>query len=138
VAFVPADISEPIVQVQTSEEMREVMGLMDDADLTVIASTNYWPLPWYFRGDRWERVQFYRNMKDLDTMLDKKPDVIIFHDTYSYESLPGYVKKTYKLSYWFSYYDKQDQLLEYYLYRDGKLGSINLDVFTPGTVAAGS
>jgi uncharacterized protein (TIGR03663 family) len=135
VAFVPADISEPIVQVQNSEEMREVMGLMDNANLTVIASTSYWPLPWYYRGDRWEKVQFYKNMKDLDTMLEKKPDVIIFHDTESYPSLPGYEKRTRKLSYWFSSYDNQDRLAEYYLRRDGKLGSINIDVFTPDTGA---
>ena len=31
VAFVPVDINEPIVQVQNSEEMREVMGLMDNS-----------------------------------------------------------------------------------------------------------
>jgi uncharacterized protein (TIGR03663 family) len=135
VAFVPADISEPIVQVQNSEDMREVMGLMDNANLTVIASTSYWPLPWYYRGDRWGKVKLYRSMKELDTMLQMKPDVIIFHDTESYPSLPGYGKKTYRLSYWFSSYDNQDRLPEYYLRRDGKLGSINIDVFTPDRVA---
>ena len=70
-------------------------------------------------------------------MLVQKPDVIIFHNTESYPALPGYVKRTCKLSYWFSYYDNKDRLPEYYLYRDGKLGSINIDVFTPQKVPAG-
>jgi uncharacterized protein (TIGR03663 family) len=138
VAFVPVDINEPIVQVQNSEDLREVMGLMDNTSLVVIASEDYWPLPWYYRGDRWKKVTLYRSMKDLDTMLQMKPDVIIFHDTESYPSLPGYGKKTCKLSYWFSSYDNQDRLPEYYLRRDGKLGSINIDVFTPDRGAANS
>ncbi len=138
VAFVPADINEPIVQVQNSEDLREVMRQMDHANLTVIASRDYWPLPWYYRGGRWDEVKFYRTMKDLDTMLRMKPDVIIFHDTESYPSLPGYVKKTYKLSYWFSYYDNQDRLAEYYFLRDGKMGSIKIDVFTPDSGAVPS
>jgi hypothetical protein len=40
---------------------------------------------------------------------------------------------TYKLSYWFSIYDNEHRIPEYYFKRDGKLGSINIDVFTqPG------
>jgi uncharacterized protein (TIGR03663 family) len=132
VAFVPADINEPIVQVQNSEDMRDVMALMDNANLTVIASREYWPLPWYYRGSRWDRVEFYRNMKDLDTMLQKKPGVIIFRDTDSYPSLPGYEKRTYKLRYWFSLPDNQ-RLPEYYVFRDGEVGRMNIDVFTPAS-----
>ena len=55
--------------------------------------------------------------------------MVIAHDTDSYESLPGYEKRRYRLSYWFSWYDNQDRLAAYYLFRDGKSGSINLDVF---------
>jgi uncharacterized protein (TIGR03663 family) len=131
VAFVPADINEPIVQVQNSEELREVMALMDDSDLVVIASKDYWPLPWYFRGDRWERIEFYGSLTDEQTLVQKNPGVIILHDSESYPSLPGYQKTTYKLSYWFSFYDNEKRLPEYYLRRDGRMGSINIDVFTP-------
>jgi uncharacterized protein (TIGR03663 family) len=131
VAFVPMDISEPIVQVQNSEDMREVMGLMDNSSVVVIASQDYWPLPWYFRGSKWDKVVFYGNVTDVDTLTEKNPGVIILHDTESYPSITGYQKKTYKLSYWFSFYDNEKRLPEYYLRRDGKIGSINIDVFTP-------
>jgi uncharacterized protein (TIGR03663 family) len=131
VAFVPADINEPIIQVQNSEDMREVMALMDASDHVVIASKDYWPIPWYFRGDKWNKIEFYGGITDVDTLTAKHPGVIILHDTESYGSIAGYQKRTYKLSYWFSFYDNEKRLAEYYLRRDGKMGSINIDVFTP-------
>ncbi len=131
VAFVPADINEPIIQVQNSEEMREVFGLMDNSSLVVIASKDYWPIPWYYRGDRWKKIEFYGDRTDIDSLTAKDPGVIILHDSESYPSIPGYEKKTYKLSYWFSFYDNEKRLPEYYLRRDGTMGSINIDVFTP-------
>lgn len=130
VAFVPVDISEPIVQVQNSEDMRTVMALMDRSDHVVLASKNYWPLPWYFRGDRWNRITMYDDRKEIPVLTLNNPEMIILHDAESYDSIDGYTKKTYKLCYWFSYYDNEDRLFEYYLHRDGKLGSINIDVFT--------
>jgi predicted membrane-bound mannosyltransferase len=131
VAFVPADINEPIIQVQNSEEMREVMGLMDNSSLIVIASKDYWPLPWYYRGSKWDKIQFYGSVTDVGSLTEKDPGVIILHDSESFPSIVGYQKKTYKLSYWFSFYDNEKRLPEYYLRRDGKMGSINIDVFTP-------
>ena len=131
VAFVPADINEPIIQVQNSEDMREVMGLMDNSSLIVIASKDYWPLPWYYRGSKWDKIQFYGSVTDQSTLTEKDPGVIILHDSESFPSITGYRKKTYKLSYWFSFYDNDKRLAEYYLRRDGKMGSINIDVFTP-------
>lgn len=131
VAFIPADINEPIIQVQNSENMREVMGLMDASDKVVIASKDYWPLPWYYRGDRWNKIVFYGQVEDPTTLTDSHPGVIILHDTESYPSIPGYTKKTYKLSYWFSFYDNDNRLFDYYMHRDGTMGSINIDVFTP-------
>ncbi|OPY36457.1 MAG: Dolichyl-phosphate-mannose-protein mannosyltransferase [Methanoregula sp. PtaU1.Bin051] len=131
IAFVPVDISEPIVQVQNSEDMRTVMGLMDRADRVVLASTSYWPLPWYYRGDIWkEKITLYGERKDMDVLTAQNPEMIILHDTESYDMIEGYDKTTYKLCYWFSFYDNEHRLAEYYLLRDGKLGSINLDVFT--------
>ncbi|MHB8164394.1 MAG: flippase activity-associated protein Agl23 [Methanoregula sp.] len=130
VAFIPIDINEPIVQVQNSEDMREVMQLIDASDNVVIASKDYWPLPWYYRGDRWNKVKFYGDRSDEKTLTEKNPGVIILHDIESYPVIEGYDKKTYKLSYWFSFYDNEKRLADYYLHRDGKMGSINLDVFT--------
>jgi uncharacterized protein (TIGR03663 family) len=131
VAFIPADINEPIVQVQNSEDMREVMKLMDASDRVVIASKDYWPLPWYFRGDRWNKVTLYSTVPEEKELVEKHPGVIILHDTESLASIQGYDKKTYKLGYWFSFYDNNKRLFDYYLHRDGKMGSINIDVFTP-------
>jgi uncharacterized protein (TIGR03663 family) len=137
VAFVPADVNEPIVQVQNSEQLRDVMHLIDASDKVVLASKDYWPLPWYYRGNRWNKIIFYGQREDEAPLLRQKPDLIIFHDTESYSSLPEYDKKMYRLSYWFSYWDNQDRLIEYYFLRDGKIGSINLDVFVRNRTASG-
>ncbi|MCK9592050.1 MAG: TIGR03663 family protein [Methanoregula sp.] len=134
VAFVPADINEPIVQVQNSEDLREVMQLIDASGNVVIASKNYWPLPWYYRGERWNKIKFYGDVTDEDSLTQDNPGVIILHDAASYPSIQGYDKKTYKLGYWFSWYDNENRLIDYYLRRDGKMGSINIDVFTPQRV----
>lgn len=131
VAFIPVDINEPIVQVQNSEDLREVMALIDASDHVVVASKDYWPLPWYYRGSRWNKITFYGDIVDEKTLTQDHPGVIILHDTESYPSIEGYDKQTFKLSYWFSVYDNEDRLLDYYLHRDGKMGSINIDVFTP-------
>jgi uncharacterized protein (TIGR03663 family) len=133
VAFVPADVNEPIVQVQNSEDMRLVMKLIDASDTVVIASENYWPLPWYYRGEKWEKMQFYGKLIDEPNIYPINADMVITHDLSSYASLEGYDKSTYKLSYWFSIYDNEHRIPAYYFKRDGKMGSINIDVFTkPG------
>jgi len=133
VALVAEDINEPIVQVQNSEDMRTVMKLIDVSNTVVIASENYWPLPWYYRGDKWEKMRFYGKLVDNGTIYSIDPDLVITHDMSSYPSLEGYEKAAYKLSYWFSIYDNEHRIPEYYLKRDGKLGSINIHVFTkPG------
>jgi len=130
VVFIPVDINEPIVQVQNSEDLRDVMQLIDASDQVVVASKNYWPLPWYYRGDRWNKIKFYGDITDEQTLTQGNPGVIILHDAASYPSIQGYDKKTYKLAYWFSFYDNENRLIDYYLHRDGRMGSINIDVFT--------
>ncbi len=133
VAFIPADVNEPIVQVQNSEDMRLVMALIDVSDSVAVASENYWPLPWYYRGEGWSRMHFYGKIVDEGTIYSVDPDMVITHDQASFVSLAGYEKHTFKLSYWFSIYDNENRLPEYYVMRDGKMGSINIDVFTkPG------
>jgi uncharacterized protein (TIGR03663 family) len=130
VAFIPTDINEPIVQVQNSEDMRSVMGIIDNSSHVVLASKDYWPLPWYYRGDRWDKITFYGGSREIDALKQTNPDTIIMHDTESYPSIDGYVKTMYKLDYWFSFYDNDDRLIDYYMHRDGQMGSINFDVFT--------
>jgi uncharacterized protein (TIGR03663 family) len=129
VCYTPTDINEPIVQVQNSEDMREVMKLIDNSNSVVVATESYWPLPWYYRGDKWNKISFYGHKVDPSVFESQHPDLVITHDSESYPSLPGYEKQQYKLSYWFSWYDNKDRIPEYYLKRDGKTGSINLDVF---------
>ncbi|MDD1653230.1 MAG: hypothetical protein LUQ64_01655, partial [Methanomicrobiales archaeon] len=137
VAFVPADVNEPIVQVQNSEQMREVMALVEKADRVAISSKNYWPLPWYFRGDAGKNISYFSRRVDEDVLYREPYDVIIAYDVESYQVLSGYGKQTYRLNYWFSWYDIEQsgnvpcRVLEYYVLRDGKVGSMNLDIFTP-------
>ncbi len=69
VAFIPADINEPIVQVQNSEDIRDVMNIMDNSSQVVLASKDYWPLPWYYRGDRWNKITFYGQVEDEKTLI---------------------------------------------------------------------
>jgi len=130
VQFDRKDISEPIVQVQNSEDLRGVFRDLNNADKVVIASQNYWPLPWYYRGDRWDKIQFYGNKIDENAVISSDADVVLTDSGQSYDALPGYEKRTVKLNYWFSWYDNQNRVVEYYFNRDGKLGSMNLDVFT--------
>jgi uncharacterized protein (TIGR03663 family) len=130
VAYSPTDISEPIVQVQNSEDLRGLFQEIDASNKTVIASANYWPLPWYYRGDRWNKITFY-GAKVVDTQIYSGDfDLAIVNSADSYPYLAGYKKETIHLNYWFSYYDNQNRLLDYYMQRDGKLGSMDLDVFT--------
>ncbi len=133
VCFTPGDINEPIVQVQNSEDLRTIMALIDASDHVVVASESYWPLPWYYRGEQWKKISFYGGKVDPSTFREKEPDLVMLHDSSSYDHLEGYEKQTYKLSYWFSWFDNQNRILEWYLLRDGKTGSVNLDLFiTPG------
>ncbi|RXE55881.1 glycosyl transferase [Methanoculleus taiwanensis] len=130
VGFVPVDINEPIVQVQNSEDLREIMAMIDASEKVAIASDTYWPLPWYYRGEQASKISYYGGKVDESTIYSQNFDMVIAYDQDTYPSLTGYDKERYKLSYWFSYYDNQDRIAEYYLMRDGKTGSMNIDVFT--------
>jgi len=133
--FTPADINEPIVQVQNSEELRETMALIDASDNVAIATTGYWPLPWYYRGDRGSKLSYLTNKwEEPDFFSDGRYDLIITHDTESFDNLTGYQKRTFRASYWFSYYDNKDRLIQYYFMRDGPAGSVNWDIFSKKAV----
>ena len=43
---------------------QDVMNIMDNSSQVVLASKDYWPLPWYYRGDRWNKIVFYGQVED--------------------------------------------------------------------------
>ncbi|MDR0981161.1 MAG: TIGR03663 family protein [Methanocalculaceae archaeon] len=132
VVFTPADIAEPIVQVQNSEDLVELMAAIDASEKVAISSDQGWPFTWYYRGDGWDKISYYGRKISEDSVLAGDFDIIMTHDGDSYESLPGYEKKTIRLSYWLdgAATENDPGLLWYYVTRDGKIGSINTDVFT--------
>ncbi len=129
-SFVQADVNEPIVQVQNSEDLRGLFAQIDNSSHVAVASENYWPLPWYYRGVLEKKLAYYGKKVDEATIYSNNFDLVIAYDQSSYASLEGYTKRTIRLDYWFSLYDNQDRLLDWYFKRDGKVGSMNLDVFT--------
>ena len=135
VAFTPADINEPIVQVQNSEELRDVFAEIDAADRVAVASESYWPLPWYYRGEAASKLSYYSRKIDESSIYAGDFDLVITEGSDTYPALDGYTKETHRLNYWFSYTENKDRLLEYYLLRDGKVGSRNLEVFSRAPVA---
>ena len=90
VAFTPADINEPIVQVQNSEELREVFAKIDAADRVAIATDNYWPLPWYYRGENASKLSYYSQKVSEPTIYSGDFDVVITRDDATYPALEGY------------------------------------------------
>jgi uncharacterized protein (TIGR03663 family) len=139
-SFIPADVNEPIVQVQNSEDLRGLFAQIDNSTKVAVASENYWPLPWYYRGELAKKLSYYGKKVDDTTIGSNDFDLVIAYDQSSYPSLPGYTKRTIRLNYWFSLYDNEDRLLEWYFKRDGKVGSMNLDIFTrvrPSASSAG-
>lgn len=134
VAFTPADIAEPIVQVQNSEDLRLVMKWIDASDRIGIATDTIWPLNWYYRGDdRWSKITYYGGKSNEGALLAGNFDLIITHDMDSYEELRGFNKTTLKHSYWVTYYEVQGKILWYYVTRQTELGSKKYDVFRSNT-----
>ena len=129
-SLIPMDVNEPIAQVQNSEDLRELFAQIDNSSHVAVSSKNYWPLPWYYRGVMAKKLSYYGQKVSEGTLSDTKIDLVIAYDAESYPSLDGYTKRTIKLNYWFSFYDNENRLLEWYLKRDGKMGSMNLDIFT--------
>ncbi len=88
-----------------------------------------WPIAWYYYSDEGKKVSYVTEMNNNTAFLKSGDfDVIIAHDG-KHLSMPGYDKYTFKKSYWFSVYDNMDRLIPYYFLRDGKVGSLNFDVF---------
>ena len=93
----------------------------------MVASQNL-AAPWYYRGDRWNKIQFYGNRIDEHGLAsDVRTSSSPIRE--SYPSLPGYEKRT-VAELLVQAGDNQNRVVDYYFNRDGKLGSMNLDVFT--------
>ncbi|MGI6022974.1 MAG: flippase activity-associated protein Agl23 [Methanoculleus sp.] len=136
VAFTPADINEPIVQVQNSEDLRDIFAAIDAADRVAIASESYWPLPWYYRGEGASKLSYYSKKVDESTIYSGDFDLVITEGSDTYPALVGYnEKEIYRLNYWFSYTENADRLLEYYVFRDGTVGNRSFEVFSRAPVA---
>jgi uncharacterized protein (TIGR03663 family) len=133
VAFIPvAALNEPIVQVQNSEHLRDVMTHIDNAEHVAIVSEYYWPFPWYYRDLQRSSIDFYGSWippEDLTDQIDQQFDLIIAHGAQSYPYLDGYTKITYQGSYWFSWDNVKNQALRWFFLRNGEVGYDWYDVF---------
>ncbi|WFN34595.1 TIGR03663 family protein [Methanogenium sp. S4BF] len=131
VAFTPADINEPIVQVQNSEELRELFRLIDAGNKTAVTSEGVWPLPWYYRGEGSQKLTYISSAADNpEYFADGRYDVVVSHNPDGFSDLPGYLRTdVIRQSYWFSIHDNRDRLLAYYFLRDGQMGSVNWNIF---------
>jgi predicted membrane-bound mannosyltransferase len=132
VVFTPADIAEPIVQVQNSEDLTSLMEVIDKSDKVVLATDQAWPFMWYYRGDSWDRFTYYGALVSESTIQSGDYDVVITHDSESFDSLDGYAKETIRLNYWINWEDTavNPGWIPYYFTRAGQIGSYNIDVFT--------
>jgi uncharacterized protein (TIGR03663 family) len=132
VCFTPVDINDPIVQAQNSEDLKHVINLIAASHMSVVTTDAYWPLPWYFRGENWNKVVLLAQKPSPVMILEKNPDVVIMLDTNSYDatSLPGYKKEKYLYNYSFSLPLIEHQFPEWFFMRDGERLRSYVDVFT--------
>ena len=136
--FAPCDINGPIVQVQNSEELRPLFEEMEHADKVAILSNDVmWPFAWYFCKEWNEKVVNFGTLIPQLSAEAGTYDVLIAHDTESYDSLNGYDKRIQRLSYWFdaeatggSGIESIWNWLKFYFTRDGASGSLNIAVYT--------
>lgn len=156
VVFTPADIAEPVVQVQNSEDLREVFTMVDASENVAISNDVRWPFVWYYRNDWPDKISYFNGYQDhSDYVLNGDFDLIILHDAESPAAISGYDKNTYKKHYWFSVYDlvktpwsglnpgdsgyfgvvgnDLKNIGLYYFTRDAKVGSLNMDVYRKNT-----
>ncbi|HJJ39039.1 MAG TPA: hypothetical protein O0X42_02770, partial [Methanocorpusculum sp.] len=135
--FVPADIDGPIVQVQNSEELRPLLEEMKNADkVAILSNQTLWPFMWYFCKDWDEKIVYFGTQIPQLSAEYGGYDVIIAHDTESYDSLNGYDKRIQRHSYWFDAFGTGGygieavwNWLKFYFTRDGASGSLNMAVY---------
>ena len=150
-SFTTGDIADPIVQVQNSEELREVFPYIDNASKIAVSNYVRWPFVWYYQSDYPKRISYYSDPGYNKDIGPENYDLIIVHDGENVESIEGFEKHTYKKCYWIdvnnlikSYgrpidifnandrsllFEDLKRIIHYYFTRDTSLGSINIDVF---------
>lgn len=138
VAYTPADIAEPIIQVQYSENLVWLMNDMYNSDKVAIAGEAGWPFMWYFRGDDWNRIYYFGTRVDESTLYSGDYDIIIAPNTNSYEYLEGYDKSYILHQYWLDHWYIPDLWgwVKYYFTRfftHEPIGGSYLDIFTKTT-----
>ena len=132
VCYTPADINEPIVQTQNSEDLKHVMDLISVSNMSVVTTDAYWPPPWYFRGENWNKIVLLAQKPTPAMILQKDPDLVIMLSTNSYnpDSLPGYQKQMFAYNYSFSLPLVEKDFPAWFFMRDGTKISTSLDVFS--------
>ena len=132
VCYSAADMNEPIVQTQNSEDLRHVMDLISASQMSVVTTDAYWPFPWYFRGEGWNKIVLLAQKPAPAMILQKDPDLVIMLGSNSYDasSLPGYQKQEFLYNYSFSLPLIEKDFPEWYFMRDGAKLSTHLDVFS--------
>ena len=150
-SFTTGDIADPIVQVQNSEELREVFPYIDNASKIAVSNYVRWPFVWYYQSDYPKRISYYADPGYNKNIGPENYDLIIVHDGENVESIEGFEKHTYRKCYWIdvnnlikSYgrpidifnandrsllFEDLKRIIHYYFTRDTSLGSINIDVF---------
>jgi len=136
VCYTPADIAEPIVQVQNSENIR---GIMDEIDASstktlLLGQEVCWPFGWYYHGSDWsERLLYYADVPDKKHALSQNANIMLMHDAESYGDIDGYTRERIVFKYWLDN-AKNDPMswIKYYftrMFTHEPIGSINVDVY---------
>jgi len=130
VAFIPiSDLHEPIVQVQNSEQLRDIMPYIDTAQNVAIVTVQYWPFPWYYRDTGNNNISFYGSWLSPEEIYERGFDLVIAYNSESYLELDGFTKESYQRSYWFNWDEQKERLVEWFFLRNGEVGYDWYDVF---------
>jgi TIGR03663 family protein len=136
VCYTPADIAEPIVQVQNSENIRGLMEEMNNSPTKtlLLGQEVCWPMGWYYHGKDWSNeIWYYVNVPDLQRALSHKANIMIMHDGESYGDIEGYTRERMVFKYWLSTANNDPvSWIKYYftrMFTHEPIGSINVDVY---------
>ncbi|HJJ41798.1 MAG TPA: TIGR03663 family protein [Methanocorpusculum sp.] len=134
-SFVPEDIAEPIVQVQNSQDLVPLLNGINESNKVLFTVDKQWPFGWYCRGDDYSKIRFANKIIPKSEALAGNYDIIVTHDTQTYDHLDGYKKETIRHSYWINAWELMSvgNAVKYYFTRffvREPIGSYNLNVFT--------
>jgi len=116
--------------VQNSEQLRSIMPYINSAQNIAIVTVEYWPFPWYYRDTKNNNIRFYGSWLSPEEIYERDFDLVIAHNSETYVALDGFTKESYQRSYWFSWYDQKERLIEWFFLRNGQVGYDWFDVFS--------